>query len=303
MLKKLLVILAIVIIGTLIYFFLIDTEPTNYQMIIADNFETEEGGLYQDNALTGYDETYEFASQYYFKGDELTNYFWHDDFCFNIVNITFNNHLKVVLNGYSETQDCTNVQKINENIAFADEKNNDWLASNILETFELWQDENKMFDKAFNYDDDIFVTGDWYIGQVDSRERVDGITPITITDNIEQERKGEVFQSKIGLLTQSEYLKTLEGLQATYARNNVARSTYLFDETNFWTLTGELYDNERVYAVTSADVFDEYKESSKSILRLVYADDDEHTVFPALFVDGELDFTGSGTRKDPYRVK
>ncbi len=302
MFKKIIILL--LMIGGVVYFFYYQQAPTDaYRMIISEKLDENKGGLYEDNVTTGYEKDFPYASKYYFRGDEAENYFWHDNFCFNIVHLTVNHKLKVVLNGFSENKQCIDITQINEPIIFSEENNNDWLTSNIVATFDIWLEEGRIFDKSFDYNNDIFVEGEWYYGKVDSRKNLSGNIPNTLANNIVEERNESIYESKIGLVSQSEYLKSLEGLQVTYASNDIPRETFLFNEWNFWTLTGHLHDQERVYAITAAQELEEFTVSSNSLLRLLYADSNNYTIFPAFYIDGLLEFEGNGTSEEPFYVK
>ena len=306
--KKLLifvVIVIIVIVGFL--FFNRDNLTTKHSIITNRGFTASGDGLYLDNDATGKNEELPYASKYYFKGNNLSNYFWYENLCFSIVNIANNDTIKIVYFGKSNDTTCNKVTPDNYNWQFSINRNNDWLQSNILELFQDWQGRNILFEHHLNYENDaVFTEADWYIGSVDGSDRTSDNYLRTLKDHIDDERSGDVYRGYIGLISVSDYLKASSGIQHSYAKSVIPKENYLFHDLNFWTINADKNDTGRVFAVTAANLIDDgvtFPTNKDSLLRIVYADDATYTFYPALYLNSDINLTGSGSLEDPYKVR
>ena len=251
-------------------------------------------GLYADNSIIGKDESLDFASKYYFKGENVNNYFWYDNHCFLIMSINNNDTLKVVHIGTTADESCQDVKEVNKQMPFSTSRNNSWTQSNIYSLLNDFEEEEKLFDEKINLD--VFVEGDWYSGMVDSNSQKD------MLDHISDERNS-TYTSKIGIITLSEYLKASSGVVLGYGSDQVPSGNYLFRDKSFWTMSADRDGTERVFGVTKASELPEFSKNDKSISRVIYADTETYTIYPALYLNSGFNYSGTGTPESPYKIK
>ena len=303
--KKLIILGFLIGLVSVIFVVYFKEEASSYQVILDKGLAEGGDGFFVDTVGTGKDDQIPFASKYYFKGNEVDNYFWHQNHCYRIISIANNDTIKLVHLGKSNNESCENVIAFNYLSSFSDEKKNNWEESDILNLFKEWEGNNTLFDAQFSYND--FVEADWFIGSVDGSDRTSDNHLRALIDHIKDERNNaEVYRGKIGLISLSEYLKATVGIQHSYASSKTPRANYLFNQTSFWTLTADKDDQERVYVVTAADIIDDgvpFRNNKNSMSRIVFADDQNYTFYPVLYLKAEMEITGQGTMEEPYIVK
>jgi len=78
----------------------------------------------------------------------------------------------------------------------------------------------------------------------------------------------------------------------------------IFKGINFWTLTADIGEsNDRVYGVRSAQEFDSFMTNENSLSQSIYADNENFSFNPTLYLNGNLNFTGEGTKSLPYLIR
>lgn len=258
-----------------------------HNRIISQNLVTSGSGLYKDDVLTGYNENLPFSSKYYFKGNDVNNYILISNMCFRIISISQNNTIKIIYNGITTNQTCETVNLDSKSISFSMTNDNDWLTSEIKKTLENWVSNNKIFDNNIDLtsSNSIVASADWYIGGVK-------FSGNKLIDNIEDERTTDIekYNSKIGLISISEYSKA--GCQKSVydAIAACGDDNYLHNNTDYWTLTKTLGGNQHVWAIKDG--------MTSSILTT----NQNYLFYPVLYLKENLKLNGNGTKAKPYMV-
>ncbi len=309
--KKL--IFLIVLVG-IIYFIisvLTNEEQLGYQLLLDKGIVTSGDGLFAESSGTGRNLELPFAPKYYYKGMEVDNYFIDSNQCFRIINIANNDAIKVIHLGKTTNNKCEDIVSINELFIYSEENINTWKQSDILKIFEKWEQENRIFNETFDFTN--YVKADWYIGAVDDSERIYNRIQ-TFKDHVVDEQK-EVYQGLIGLISLSDYLKAVAGIQHSYAANQIPKANYLFSETSFWTLTADKNSKNRVYAVTAAKTINAslnhegvyvdgpFENSPHSLSRIIFANDSNYMIYPVLYLKDGVKLVGKGTATNPYEIE
>ena len=102
-----------------------------------------------------------------------------------------------------------------------------------------------------------------------------------------------IWTGKIALPTLSEYLRTNSNIncKTSYSYNTCKNTTWMYNNTNWWTLSPEVDSSYRIIDIWSEGLIDS---SSANVTN--------YTVYPALYLSSEVTLTGSGTKSDPYVV-
>lgn len=285
------IICILIIVLIVIVFFKFNYSSLAHIKIVNDNLTNVNDGLYEDNLLTGYDENEPFSSKYYFKGSDVNNYLIFENSCWQILNITQNNHIKVMFLGESKNNKCENINYNNINIVWSNDKNNDWMNSNLKKELENWVYNNKIFNSSIDFTskNSLIANAEWFIGGVK-------FSGNRLQDNIANERdktlnKRVKYNGKLGLINITDYLKAGCQKSAYDAIEACGDNNFLYKDINYWTLNKTIDGELHVWAIENG--------MSSSIL----TDNENYAILPVVYLKPNLSITGNGTIVKPYIVR
>lgn len=270
-------------------------EPANItEKIISTASEKE---LIDDNTNTGLDSKYPFSSRKYYIGSNPNNYIIFMDKCWRIVNIAQNNNVKLIYEGETKDNTCTNItSNISGNIGlntwdkFLNEKGN-WNKQSTLRTNMLyWIKDGSIDLKDFkmNLDLDKIANADWYIGNVN-------IDNSSLLDDINDERN-EIDKLQLGLPNNSDYLKVSCYTSSSNSLAKCNKNNYLYKSKYHWWTINYVNDNTKSVWIVMQDgtiqnipikLSNEYYFSGTRL---------------SLYLNSDVKIIGLGTEKNPYIV-
>lgn len=250
---------------------------------ISDNYSE----LLEDNSLTGFDKAEGFSSKYYFKGNNVNNYFLYNSFCFRIVNIAANDSVKLIYAGYSEDNTCSDLEILDSKMSYNGMENSEFNESDIYKMYEYFLEENKLFEKNFNYD--IVLEANWYTSGIK-------MSGNRLSENIDYERgKYEEEYSpethKLGLISITDYLKAGCEKSVYDAIESCGKDNYLFSKNDYYTMSRVLWDTTNIYTVTNG------------MPKPMLTTNGNYHVLPSFYIKGDLIVIGDGTVNSPYKLK
>ena len=166
---------------------------------------------------------------------------------------------------------------------------NNWLQPASLNTYL----NETYYNGLNNTAQSQIVAKDWSIGAVTWDNN-------NIETQINKENN-KVWNGKIALPTMSEYLRTNSNIDCkTFSLNNdnyniCKTTTWMFNNTRWWTLSREAGDNRRVLFIVETGIIN-------GSYSLIYANDELETR-PSLYLSSSIKITGgTGTQNDPYEI-
>lgn len=265
-----------------------------HNRIIKQNLVDEGEGLHLDITTISLYQDEPFASQYYFKGENVNNYLIYSDNCWQIVNIANNDAIKLMYLGPTSDKSCATVKLTSEKLAWNDSNNNDWQQSSLKDTLDTWVKENKIFNNSidFSSEQSIIENATWFTGSVkvanyDTRKAI-----IDEHADIDTEEKTEI-RSKIGLLNLTDYLKSSTSCSysgAYFFDSLCGEQNYLYKNENYWLLNKTYGDDFHVWTVDSGGV-----QSKKT-------NNNDYLVIPVVYLKPNTLIKGKGTINKPYVV-
>ena len=245
------------------------TKPAGEQII-------EDAGLEKDP----------YECRYFFTGANPNNY------------ITFNNEevgWRIISVGCDGTIKIMRIASIGR-IAWDTSStvgNNNWARPATLNTYL----NNTYYNQLSNTAQNQIIDAKYGIGKV-----------LTQNDNIEEQINDEnsvVWNGKVALPILSEYIRTNSNknscgnFKLSNTNDNICKSSNsMYNESNFWTLTGLSSNNFYTYNIHSNSQIYHYGENGGD------TNDKMTNVRPVVTIDSDIQITaGNGSQSDPYMIE
>lgn len=246
-----------------------------------------------------YNDYHDFSSKYYYVGANPNNYIIFSDQCFRIVNISNNNDLKIIYEGPKNTTE-NNCRNITSNISGSvglttwDRDRNlsgDWISqSSLRELLKEWEN-NEIIDTnmvKFSIDMSKVDEAEWNVGSVIEENK-------TLKEDINNERE-QKYNSKIGLLNVSDYLKVSCNVSAGYSSEKCKKNNYLYKEKyNWWTINNEDDNVKTAWIVMPSGKIENKKISFSKEFYF-------SGTRPILYLKSNTKIIGQGSEINPYIV-